>query len=216
MKNSISHILNFILTVLVVLLTVFIAFQISTSKKSIKKILENNYYYDEAHENINNKISNFIINSDILEIYRNYINQDLIKEDLEKYIESDYKYNINHYDEFYNLVQEYIKDSSISKEYAKNINDIYVKNIFPVKEFELVNKVRFNIENTAFIAMCFLSIFIIISMFILLLNSTFKFVFECLLAYSIISLEKLTSKLKSPPVIYNSSHPKLLTVSIIS
>ena len=120
-------------------LILFIAFEISVNKGIIKYNLNRIDYYYKATENIKSKVKEYIVNDDILNKYLEYINKDLVKEDVEKLL-SDKK--VDHYLDFYKIIEEFDDNPDIDDLYAKNINNIYQKNIFPTKEYNLIFKYK--------------------------------------------------------------------------
>lgn len=139
MKSSISHILSFITMISLFFLILFIAFEISVNKGIIKYNLNRIDYYNKATDNIKIKVKEYVVNDDVLNKYLEYINKDLIKEDVDKLL-NDKK--VDHYLDFYKLIEEFDDNPDIDDLYAKNINSIYQKNIFPTKEYNLILKYK--------------------------------------------------------------------------
>lgn len=188
-KNSINHILSFILMITITCLLVFIIFEYNLSLRSINKNMYNMNYYNKVYDNVIEKINDFIILEDVQELYKNYLTIDLIKEDITKitkniYISSEYK--ISRYNEFYKLIYDYCEDEEVSKKYATEINDIYRENLFPAMPFKLIKKLYLKPIFQALIIFYLVIISLFIGYFLYLFNKSYKYIITSILGTSIL------------------------------
>lgn len=189
MKNSLSHILAFCLMILAVITFLLISFQIELRFSVIKKNLQKNDYYYEAYDNILSKSTDYIINDEVLEIYKNYLNVGIIKEDVNKTINnivSDNKEVVSRYSDFYEMMINYCKDDVISKKYALELDKIYINNLFPTKELKSIKELYIPSTNLLLFTMALLLIFLIVAVVLFFINKNFKFHVISLLTTSIL------------------------------
>ena len=136
MKDKISYVLSFAIMVVLFLLILYVGFELSIRSSLVKHNLESINYYDKAFDNIKEEISNYIVNEDILKDYLDFINKDMIKNDINDLIN---KKEIDHKDDFYKIINKYDSSKEICELYSSNINDIYKNNLFPSREFGIIS-----------------------------------------------------------------------------
>ena len=183
MKSSIIHVLSFTLMIILTIFTLFISLESTLTKKSILNNLNKINYYDLAFNNIKEEVSNFVINKEIKNKYLEYFTINMIKSDIKNIINGK---SVNRYIDLYNIIDSYTNDISINKRYAKEINDIYTYNLFPTREYNMINKLYLN--NKLFITISVITIIILISVILLILNKDKKFLKTSILSSSILLL----------------------------
>ncbi len=220
MKNSISHVLSFTLMILLILISTFVCIKLSFGEKRVIKNLEKSEYYEKSYSNIINEIDNYIINDEVNTSYKEYITKDLVKEDINTIITNFYlkkESKINRYDDFYNIISKYTKDSEIANIYSKDINDIYVNNLFPVSEFNLLNKLYFGSLDLLFGLIVSILILLFISVALLFINKSFKYHRYALSGYSIfIILVNILIKIIFRNFLYTNEYFTKFLVSLVS
>jgi len=190
MKNSVSHVLSFILMCLLSFLTVFIVIQLSLNTNNILNILKKVNYYDLTHKNILEKLDELIINREVNESYKEYFSIKMVKEDVKDILTGED--NISHYDDLYEIISKHSSDETIREKYSNEIDSIYKKNIFPIKEYNLINKIKLESDNTLFIFLIFIILILFISSFIFILNKNFKYYKISIISTSILLMLPLT------------------------
>lgn len=189
MKTSISHLLNFILMIILYFTILFSVYEVSISKKNIIKLLNDNYY-NNSYNNIMSEIDNYIVNNEVLELYNKYLSKEMVKEDINIIINNIYQKNnqLSKYNDFYKIINSYTDDTEICDIYATNINNIYLKNIFPISELTLINKTYIGNTSSLFISIILSSIVVILSVILFLINKNFKYYKISLLSVSMLLL----------------------------
>lgn len=187
MKNSISHILSFITTLLLTILIFFVFIELNLRNSILIKSLNNINYYEEAYNTIISKVDDFIINEEVKEKFKESISKDIIKNDINNIIIKK-QYDISHYDEFYNIISEYSTDIEICEKYASEINKIYKSNIFPINEYKMLSK--FYIKTTDFIiySLMISGIIVLFEFITFIINKNLKYSKISVLASSIIMI----------------------------
>ena len=188
MKSSISHVLAFILMILIVFASTFISLRVSFNSKNVIRVLEKNNYYEESYSKIYKEIDDYVINDELNGLYKKYVTKELVKKDINSIINNFYskkESQINRYDDFYEIFINYNSDSEIAKVYAGEINDIYVRNIFPTSEFNLLNKVYFGSLDFLFGLIIDIVGILLISAVLAIINKNFKYHTYALSGYSI-------------------------------
>lgn len=186
MKNSISHILSFILMILLSFLIIFVVFEISLSKKNILNILNGVNYYTLAQKNIFNKIDDEIVNSEISESYKEYFSIEIIKKDINNILNEEY--DISHYDDLNKIINEYSNDEKINQKYTTIVDTIYKKNIFPINEYKLISKLKLNTEQVLFVSIILILLIVFIGSAILIFNKNIYFYKVIIISTSILLL----------------------------
>lgn len=191
MKNSISHVLSFVLMTLLVVVTVLLIFQKELRGRYIRKTLEDINYYELAYENIITGVEDYIVNDEVREMYVDYITIDLVKSDINKilgniYQDEDTKFS--RYNDFYKIINSYNDDPNIDDKYASGINNIYVKNIFPIYEFNFIHKLHIANVNVLFVALLLLVIALFVFLALFLINKNFKYHIIGIMGYGTILL----------------------------
>ena len=87
-------------------------------------------------KNIKKEISDYVVNEDVLKDYLDSINKDMIIKDIDILIN---KGEVDHTDKFYKIIEKYDSNKEICDLYSKNVNSIYKNNLFPSKEFGIIN-----------------------------------------------------------------------------
>ena len=189
MKTSISHLLNFILMIILYFTILFSVYEVSISKKNIIKLLNDNYY-NNSYNNIISEIDNYIVNNEVLELYNKYLSKEMVKEDINIIINNIYQKNnqLSKYNDFYKIINSYTDDTEICDIYANNINNIYIKNILPISEVTLINKTYIGRTSSLFISIILSSIVVILSVILFLINKNFKYYKISLLSVSMLLL----------------------------
>lgn len=189
MKTSISHLLNFILMIILYFTILFSVYEVSISKKNIIKLLNDNYY-NNSYNNIISEIDNYIVNNEVLELYNKYLSKEMVKEDINIIINNIYQKNnqLSKYNDFYKIINSYTDDTEICDIYANNINNIYIKNILPISELTLINKTYIGRTSSLFISIILSSIVVILSVILFLINKNFKYYKISLLSVSMLLL----------------------------
>ena len=172
MKSSISHVFAFILMITIFFFIAFISLEISISNKVLLFNLDRTNYYEYAYGSINKNIKEYVVNDDLLKDYNNYITKDMIKKDVAKLINGE---EVNHYLEFYDIVEKYDDNPDIDDLYAKNINKIYNNNIFPSKEFSYVNKIKSKLDIIP-ITLIFIAVIVTLSVVLKYMNDKKKYI----------------------------------------
>lgn len=186
MKNSISHILSFILMILLSFLIIFVVFEISLSKKNILNILNGVNYYTLAQKNIFTKIDDEIVNSEISESYKEYFSIEVIKKDINNILNEEY--DISHYNDLDKIINEYSNDEKINQKYTTIVDTIYKKNIFPINEYKLISKLKLNTEQVLFVSIILILLIVFIGSAILIFNKNIYFYKVIILSTSILLL----------------------------
>ena len=218
MRASISHIITFITIVLIVFLIFFLDLQFNIRNTILINDLERINYIDDAYNNILKKIDQNIVNDDIKEKYKNYITKDMINNDLSKIIISK-DFNIGHLNEFYKIIREYTNDDIICSKYSSIINNVYVKNIFPINEYKLISIIYIKIDSLIIYSFIIINIIVILELFLYILNRNLYFNSITILSSGlIIILLKLflsmTSLLKT--FIYTNSYYTKFLLKVIN
>ena len=172
MKSSISHVFAFVLMLTIFFFIAFISFEVSISNKVILFNLDRINYYDYAYGSINKNIKEYVVNDDLLDDYNKYITKDMIKEDVTKLINGE---EVNHYLDFYDIVEKHDDNPDIDDLYAKNINKIYNNNIFPSKEFSYINKIKTKLDMIPII-LIFVAIIVTLSVVLKYMNDKKKYI----------------------------------------
>lgn len=186
MKNNISHILSFILMILLSFLIIFVVFEISLSKKNILNILNDVNYYTLAQENIFNKIDDEIVNSEISKSYKEYFSIEIIKKDINNILNEEY--DISHYNDLDKIISEYSDDEKIIQKYITIVDSIYKKNIFPINEYKLISRLKLNTEYVLFVSIILILLILLIGSTILILNKNIYFYKVSIFSTSILLL----------------------------
>lgn len=220
MKSSISHILSFIIMILLIVISTFISIKLSFGEKRVIKILENTEYYEKSYSNIYKEIDNYVINDEVNASYKKYITKDLVTKDINNIIRNFYlkkESKINRYDDFYKIISEYTKDNEIANIYSKDINEIYVKNLFPVDEFNLLNKVYFGSLDLLFGLIVSILILLALSVILLFINKNFVYHRYALSGYSIfIILINILIKILFKDFLYTNEYFTSFLVTLVS
>lgn len=189
MKNSISHILAFILMVILTVTIFFASGEKELRASIITSKLENGNYYHKIYGTILSKVDDYIVNTEVMQLYKDYLSVDMIKKDINDTITNIYKnkdYKISRYDEFYKIINDYSKDDTISKKYAEGINKIYSNNLFPDNELNIIHKLYVSSTNVLFIIVVALLLSLGLSLLLFIINKNFKFHLISILATGII------------------------------
>ena len=136
MKTKISYLLSFAIMVVLFILILYLGFELSIRSTIVKKNLNSINFYDKAYENIKKEISDYVVNEDVLKDYLDSINKDMIIKDIDILIN---KGEVDHTDKFYKIIEKYDSNKEICELYSKNVNSIYKNNLFPSKEFGIIN-----------------------------------------------------------------------------
>ena len=139
MKNKLSYLLSFAIMIVLFLLIVYVGFEISIRSVIVKHNIESVDYYDKAYENIRKEISNYVVNEDILKDYLGFIDKEMIIEDVNLLIKRNI---VDHKEDFYKIISLYDTNEEICELYANSINNIYKNNLFPSKEYGLINVLK--------------------------------------------------------------------------
>ena len=162
MKSKISHVFSFIIMATTFLLIIYLGFEFSIRNRVIQYNLDKIIYYDRAYDNIDKKLKEYIVNDDVRKEYMDYISKEMIKEDIYNIIN---KKEVDHYLDFYKIIEKYDDNPDIDDLYARNINDIYKSNIFPTKEYNMISKFKLSDD---FIPVLFMFIAILITLSVVL------------------------------------------------
>lgn len=173
MKNSINYILSFILMCLSSFLIMFIVIQYSLNTTNILKILKKVDYYDLARENIISKIDEVVINHEVSDAYIDYFSNDLIKYDIVKILNKND--NISHYDNLIGIIDKYTNDNIVKEKYTKIIDSIYINNIFPIKEYNLIDNIKLDANKTLFISLVIIISIVFLSSLLFIKNRNLKY-----------------------------------------
>lgn len=146
--NNLKSIISFITILILTLLSIFLIYQKEIRKSNLLKSLEEINYYSKAHQNITNKIDEYLINTDLKEEYLNYYNIDLLKKDIKNKINNQ---EISHYNELRNIASKYTNDNIIIYKYASLVEEIINNNLF--LDMTLLNKTYISSSNVLFIMM---------------------------------------------------------------
>ena len=190
MKSSISHILSFILMCLLSFLTLFIVVQISLNNNNVLGIIKKINYYDLVQENILNKIDELVINREVSDSYKEYFSIEIIKKDINNILNKEDI--ISHYDNLYEIISEYSNDDTIREKYSSEIDSIYKKNIFPIKEYNLINKIKLEGDKTLFICLIVIILILFVSSLLYIINKNFKYYKISIFSTSLILILPLT------------------------
>lgn len=221
MKNSISHILSFCLMLIILISIFFTLFQIELRTSIIKKNLNKNDYYYDVYDNFLVKLEDYIINEEVLNIYKEYLNIGIIKKDVNKIVKNitvNKNNEISRYNDFYNVMLSYCDDDIISKKYALELDKIYINNLFPTKEFKLIYKLHTTSNNLLLFDMTTALIILIISVILFIINRNFKFHIISLISSTIILiLPNIFLKLFNifENFIYTNNHYTKILISVI-
>lgn len=191
MKNIISHIIAFLLSLFLFLVLAFLFLQIELRASLVSKTLNKLGYVEQISKVISEKIDNYIMNDELKKVYLAYINEDLIKNDLNEILANIYSSQdstINHYRPLYHIVSEYSKNELLRKEYATEVDNIYTKNIFPQKEFQLIHQLYLKTKDVILIFGATLICLIIFYALLYILNKNWYFHITSLLATGILCL----------------------------
>jgi len=189
MKNSISHFLAFILMIIFTITIFFVAGEKELRVSVITSKLESTNYYHKIYGVILSKMDDYIINTEVMQLYKDYLTVEMIKNDINKQINNIFfnkPIEISRYDDFYKIINNYSKDSTISKKYAEGIDEIYINNLFPFKELSLIYKLYIPTTEVLFIFIVGLLLCLGISLLLFIINKNFKFHIISLLSSSII------------------------------
>lgn len=189
MKNSISHLLAFILMIILSVTIFFVLGEKELRASVITDKLENDNYYYKIYGTILSKIDDYVVNTEVMELYKDYLSVAMIKDDINKSINNAYDENnlkVSRYNDFYKIINNYSKDSTISKKYAEGIDKIYSNNLFPTRELTLIHK--FYVPSTEVLFILVVSLLICLGLWFILflINNNFKFHIISLLSTSII------------------------------
>ncbi len=191
MKKLISHIIAFLLSISLFLVVAFVFFQIELRASLVTKTLKKINYEEEIHQIISEKVDNYIINDKLKNAYLAYINKDLIKDDLNELINNIYSQKditINHYRPLYHIVSEYSKNELLRKEYATEVDNIYAKNLFPQKEFQLIHKLYLKTKDVLLIIGATLICLVIFYALLFIINKNWQYHITSLIATGILCL----------------------------
>ena len=188
-KNSINNLLAFILMFILASIITFSIFEYNLSLKSLNNNLINLNYYESVYNTIIEKVNDFIFIEEVQELYKDYINLSIIKEDINKItknIYDDKEYKINRYNDFYEIIYKYSNDEDISKKYANEINNIYKENLFPIIPYKIINKLylKENIQFLIVTILIFISLLIMYTLYIF--NKNYKYIIASILGASIL------------------------------
>jgi len=189
MKNSISHVLTFILMIIFSVIIFFVAGEKELRSSVIVNRLEKENYYYKIYGTILSKVDDYVANEEVMQLYKDYLSIDLVKNDVNKIIRNIYankSLNVSRYDDFYHIINEYSKDSTISKKYAEGINQIYMNNLFPTREMTLIHELYVPTTDVIFILIVALFLCLFISLLLFVLNKNSKFHIIAMLSSSII------------------------------
>lgn len=177
MKKIISNIISFVVMCLIVFIIAFISFEVSIRQKNIFKILDKYNYYEKSYQSFMNKISDYIINDEIKTDYLSYISKDFFSKDVRKAVHGSYnkKISLSRYDDFYKIIKKHTNDKTICKTYASNIDNIYINNLFPIKEMQFINNFYVETNDVLFITICLSSVALGLIFLIFLLNRNFNY-----------------------------------------
>jgi len=178
MKSSVSHFLAFTLMLTLSFVVVLFFSQKQLTQKQIIKNINTINYYENAYNNITNKVDDYIVNQEVKELYNKYITIDIIKDDVNIILNSIYSnknVKVSRYDEFYKIINDYNDDKKIDEIYADGINEIYSQNIFPIKEFSLINKLYLDSNDSLFLIVVALGIVVLLSIALFIINRNFKY-----------------------------------------
>lgn len=154
-------------------LVVFIVVECSLSTNNILKILKKVDYYDLSRENIINKIEEVVINHEVSDTYIEYFSNDVIETDILKVLNKND--NISHYDALNSIISEYTSDNVVKEKYANVIDSLYVNNIFPIKEYNLINRISLDFYKTLFISLVLIILIVFLSSFLFIKNRNLKY-----------------------------------------
>ena len=185
MKNSISHIISFISMILITFYALFIIVEIGIRRSVLIDKLDETDYYESAYENIILNLDKSITNEDIRNEYKKYITIDMIKRDIIGII---IERNISHYDNFYKLVSKYSADKEVCSKNASIINNIYLNNIFPTKEYKLINKIYIKTKCLILYIGVLTSTVLILQLGLYIINKNFKYNKISLLSSAILNI----------------------------
>lgn len=191
MKNSISHILSFILMILIILTVCFVVGEKELRAKYIFKNLENINYYEKSYASILSHIDDYIVNSEVKELYDEYFTINIVKSDIRKIVNKvakDENYTITRYNDLYKIINSYLDDPEINMKYADGINDLYVKNLFPSREYSLIHKLYAKSTDVLFVAIASSIGVLAISLLLFVINKNFKFHIISLMSAGIVFL----------------------------
>lgn len=178
MKNSISHLLAFILMIILSVTIFFVLGEKELRASVITDKLEKDNYYYKIYGTILSRIDDFIVNTEVMELYKNYLSVDMIKNDINKSINNAYSeknLKVSRYNDFYKIINNYSKDSTISKKYAEGIDKIYSNNLFPTRELSLIHKLYVPSTGVLFILIVSLLICLGLCFGLFIINNNFKF-----------------------------------------
>lgn len=177
MKKVINNIISFGVMCFLSFIIVFVSYQFNIRRSIILRRLENIDYYEKTYQNINTKIENFIINDEIKKDYKTFISKEIISNDIKRIVSGMYGKNVNisRYDDFYNIIKKYSSDKDICSAYSKNINNIYVNNLFPKAEMNIITKLYLGNESFTFITICLSTLCLIFVLTLFLINRNFKY-----------------------------------------
>lgn len=174
MKASISHILSFVCMILISSLILFISVQFSIRYIFIKGNLNKINYYNDAYDTITTKIDENIVNKEIKDIYKLYIDKETIKRDIKKIIVNK-NYNITHHNEFYKIIEEYVSDKEIRNIYASKVDNIYKNNLFPIYEFKTIDKLNINKYDALLYVFIMCACIVLLEFIIFAINKNLKY-----------------------------------------
>lgn len=184
MKSIISNVISFISMLLIIFVVSFVLIQISFRDRFLIKSLSNINYYKQAHNNIIQKLNYEIVNEEIKLEYEKYITIDMIKKDIRRIISS--KDGISRYKDFYDIIEKHTTDIEICKKYASNVNDVYTNNLFPLREYKIINKLYIKTNECIMYTSVLISIIVVFELLLLIINNSLKYNKVALLASGIL------------------------------
>lgn len=184
MKKIISYILSFIIYISSLLILCILVFNNELSIKQTQNILDKTNYYEKAIKNINKKINIIVIEENLSKEYNNYFNKTMIKKDINELLLNK-QTQISHYEELYKIIDKYDISKETKDKYTKKIDEIYQKNIFPIKEYKIINKLYLNNTQSLYLSIILVLIIFFISTILLLINKNIYYHKISILALSI-------------------------------
>lgn len=184
MKKTLSYILSFIIYLSSLLIVSILIFNNELSIKQTKNILDKTNYYENALTNINKKIDTIVIDENLSKEYNNYFNKSMIIKDINTLLK-DKETEISHYDKLYKIIEKYDISKESKDKYTKKIDEIYQKNIFPIKEYRIINKLYLNNNQSLYLSIILVLITFFTSIVLLLINKNIYYHKISMLALSI-------------------------------
>ena len=170
MKKIFSNLVAFLLMGLLIIIIIFNVFEISIKKTN--NYLNKSNYLDMVYENIEDKISEYVYNDELLDDYISFFNKKLIKEDINNLINNK---EINHNNSLNMIINKYTDNQDIINTYTSNIQNIYINNIFPTKEYKIISNYVYTLEDIILINFIIISIIIVIFTILYFLNNNFYY-----------------------------------------